>query len=91
MASRTAADRRPSASGLLSQWSCSAGKLIPTHLRLSGRPAGVSRGGGALGPLPSRAAHARVRRPRKGEEARNPTVGAQCFQLHRGRAAEGEL
>lgn len=45
MASRTAADRRPSASGLRSQWSCSAGKLIPIHLRLSGGPARVSRGG----------------------------------------------
>lgn len=44
MASRTAADRRPSAPGFPSQWSCSAGKLIPIHLRLSGRPAGVSRG-----------------------------------------------
>lgn len=44
MASRTAADRRPSAPGLSSQWSCSDGKLIPIHLRLSGRPAWVSRG-----------------------------------------------
>lgn len=44
MASRTAADRRPSAPGLPSQWSCSAGKLIPIHLRLPGRPAGVSLG-----------------------------------------------
>lgn len=46
---------------------------------------------GGPGPLPSRAAHARVRRPSKGEEAGNPTGGAQCIQLHRGRAAEGEL
>lgn len=43
MASRTAADRRPSAPGLPSQWSCNAGKLIPIHLRLSGGPARVSR------------------------------------------------
>lgn len=44
MASRTAADRRPSAPWLPSQWSCSARKLIPIHLRLCGRPAGVSLG-----------------------------------------------
>lgn len=43
MASRTAADRRPSAPELPSQWSCGTGKLIPIHLRLSGGPARVSK------------------------------------------------